>query len=179
MNNLANYRNVRPDMRTMDLLQWHGAGGVSRIIKWKTGGSATHSGVVARLTINRVLTLHAAYKGCVPWPLSHLLKEYDGKVFWHPVRPEYKQYSAAAFNWMYKRIGTKYDFEGLMQNLFSKISMDATALFCSEYVFMGWKMGCAAKGVECLQWLMDIEKAPVPSDLPGIGIYQKTGIQLV
>jgi hypothetical protein len=49
MNDLSKYYTVRDQMQTMDLLQWHGESWISKIIRWKTGGSATHCGVACRL----------------------------------------------------------------------------------------------------------------------------------
>lgn len=60
MNDLSKYCTVRDQIQTMDLLQWHGEGWFSRMIRWKKGGLATHSGIACRLAdVDRVMTLEA------------------------------------------------------------------------------------------------------------------------
>ena len=181
MNDLSKYYAVRDQIQTMDLLQWHGESWISKIIRWKTGGSATHSGVACRLAdVDRVMTLEAISKGAVPNPLSQTLKKYEGKAYWHPLKEEFRPYVAESFNWMYDKIGTGYDFEGVGSNLFGKVSADARALFCSEYVFLGWKVRCAEElAIDLFKWLLDIKEVPVPSELHTIGIYQEEGIRIL
>ncbi len=181
MNDLSNYYAVREQIQTMDLLQWHGESWVSKIIRWKTGGSATHSGVACRLAdVDRVMTLEAVSKGAVPNPLSQILKKYDGRAYWHPLKEEFRPYVAEAFNWMYDKIGTGYDYEGVGSYLFGKVSADARALFCSEYVFLGWKVQCAEESAIALfKWLLDIRDAPLPSELDKIGLYEEEGTRIL
>lgn len=162
-------------MQTMDLIQWHGDSIISKIIKWKTGGPASHSGVVVRLfETDRILTLHATSKGCVPWPLSDLLKTYKGDVYWHPLKSNYYPFMHKAFNWMYDRIGTGYDFDGLGKNWFGRVVADARKLFCTEYMYLGWR-----DGAKCdLNW-QDRDISPVPSDMPTVGPYQELGVPIL
>jgi len=164
----------------MDLLQWHGYGQISRIIQWKTGGSASHSGIVCCLKdVDRVLTLHAVRKGARPEPLSQILMHYDGEVWWHPLKADYRPYMGLAFNWMYDHIGTRYDFGGLFKNLLGKTSANAAALFCSEYLFLGWQYAAIHLGVKLLAHLIDIKKAPVPSEMPALRMYHEEGIRIL
>lgn len=179
MNDLSGYYAVRDQIQTMDLIQWHGKSWVSGIIKWKTGGPETHSGVASRLDIDRVLTLHAVDAGCVPWPLSKLLKEYNGHVFWHPLKEEYRDYAEPAFNWMYDQIGTGYDWTGLFQNLLGPVSANAKAIFCSEYVFLGWQKGVAGQYPKTFESLLEINDSPVPTQMHKIGLYHQIGIQIL
>jgi hypothetical protein len=126
------------------------------------------------------MTLEAVSKGAIPNPLSQILAKYDGKAYWHPLKEEFRPFVADSFNWMYDKIGTGYDFEGVGSNLFGKVSPDARALFCSEYVFLGWKVRCAEElAVEMFKWLLDIKEAPLPSELPTIGIYEEDGIRIL
>jgi hypothetical protein len=95
MNDLSNYHAVRDQIQTVDLLQWHGEGWISKTIRWKTGGSATPSGIACRLAdVDRVMTLEAVSKGAVPNPLSQILKKYHGKAYWHPLKKDYRPYVA-------------------------------------------------------------------------------------
>jgi len=181
MNNLKRYYAVRSQIQTMDLIQWHGESLVSKIIRWKTGGSETHSGVACWLAdVDRVMTLEAVRKGAVPNPLSQVLRKYNGKAYWHPLKQEYRPYVAYAFNWMYDRIGTGYDYESIASHLFGRVSPDARSLYCSEYVFLGWKMKCAREmKLELFEWLLDIEEVPLPSELHKIGIYEEAGERIL
>ena len=181
MNDLKRYRDVRHLIQTMDLIQWHGDSLISKIIRWKTGGPETHSGIACRLAdVDRVMTLEAISKGAVPNPLSYVLGKYKGKAYWHPLKEEYRLFIAEAFNWMYDRIGTGYDYEGVARQLFGRVSADARALFCSEYVFLGWKVRCAEElGIELFKWLLDIKDVPLPSELHKIGLYEKHGRRIL
>lgn len=181
MNDLKRYYNVRDKIQTMDLIQWHGDSLISKIIKWKTGGSETHSGIACRLAdVDRVMTLEAIRKGAVPNPLSYVLAKYKGKAYWHPLKEEYRSYVAEAFNWMYDRIGTGYDYESLAGHLYGRVSADARALFCSEYVFLGWKTRCAEElAIELFAWLLDIKEVPLPSELHKIGLYEEMGRRIL
>ena len=181
MNDLSKYYAFRDQIQTMDLLQWHGDSLVSKLIRWQTGGSATHCGVACRLAdVDRVMTLEAGLKGAVPNPLSQTLKKYNGKAFWHPLKEKFRPHVAESFNWMYDKIGTGYDYESVGGYLFGKVFADARALFCSEYVFLGWKVRCAEElAIELFKWLLDIEEVPVPSELHKIGIYEEEGIRIL
>ena len=180
MAKLDYYKAARPRMQTMDLLQWHGRGTISRIIQMKTRSPVSHSGVITRLKdVDRVLTLHAVRKGAVPEPLSQLIQRYDGQVWWHPLKKEYQPYVGFAFNYMYDRIGTQYDFGSLVKNLFGKVSANAAAVFCSEYIFLGWQFAAIHLGVKILAHLVQINKAPVPADMPSLRIYEKEGIRIL
>ena len=96
------------------------------------------------------------------------------------MKEEYRPYVAQAFNWMYDRIGTGYDYESVTRHLFGRVSADARALFCSEYVFLGWKIKCAKEmELELFEWLLDIEEVPLPSELHKIGIYEEEGKRIL
>ena len=181
MNDLSKYLAVRDQIQTMDLLQWHGDSWVSRIIRWKTGGSATHCGIAFRLAdVDRVMTLEAVSRGAIPNPLSQILAKYDGRAFWHPLKDEYRPYVGHSFNWMYDKIGTGYDFESVGGYLFGKVFADARALFCSEYVFLGWKVRCAEElTIKLFEWLLDIKAVPLPSELHKIGLYEEEGRRIL
>jgi hypothetical protein len=181
MNDLKRYYAVRDQIQTMDLIQWHGDSLVSKIIRWKTGGAETHSGVACRLAdVDRVMTLEAISKGAVPNPLSKVLGKYNGKAYWHPLKEAYRPFVAHAFNWMYEKIGTGYDYESIASHLFGRVSPDARSLYCSEYVFLGWKMKCAREmKLELFGWLLDIEEVPLPSELHKIGIYEEAGKRIL
>jgi hypothetical protein len=181
MNDLKRYLVYRDQIQTMDLIQWHGDSLVSKIIRWKTGDSETHSGIACRLEdVDRVMTLEAISKGAVPNPLSKVLRKYKGKAYWHPLKEKYRSFVAHSFNWMYDRIGTGYDYESVFSHLFGRVSADARSLYCSEYVFLGWKIKCAQEmKLALFEWLLDIEEAPLPSELHRIGLYEEEGKRIL
>lgn len=182
MDKLDYYQLVRPHMQTMDLLQWSSNSFVGRAIKWKTGGTVNHSGVVMSfpdLTRERRWTLEAIGRGLVLNPLSRALEQYHGECYWHPVKPGLDKEALFAASWMMDRVGTRYDFGGLFRNLFGKVSANAAALFCSEAIFLGWQYAAIHLGVEILKHLIQMKKAPVPADMPLLKIYRQQGTRIL
>jgi len=60
------------------------------------------------------------------------------------------------------------------------VSADARALFCSEYVFLGWKVRCAEElAIELFKWLLGIKEVPLPSELHKIGLYEEEGKRIL
>ena len=182
MNNLEMYNLQRANMRTMDLIQWSSNSWVGKAIRWRTGGLASHSGVVMcfpDLNRERKWTLEAVGKGLVLNPLSTVLERYDGQAWWHPVVSGLEMEAMFAANWMMERVGTHYDFGGLFRNLFGKVSANAAAMFCSEAIFLGWQFAAIHLGVKLIKHLIEIKTAPVPNDLPLLKIYEKEGIRII
>ncbi len=183
MNKLTMYDSVRPQMKTMDLLQWRSNSLVGRIIRAKTGGMVNHSGVVMSfpdLTRERKWTLEAIGKGLVLNPLSRTLENYHGQAYWHPVKPGFEREAVFAAGWMMDRIGTRYDYRSLFRNLLGKTVADAAALFCSEAVFLGWQAAAVNLGVKTLKHLIDISRAPVPAEMPPVlRVYKDEGVRLI
>lgn len=179
---LLKYNLYRPEMQTMDLLQWKSPSLVGKIIRWKTHGDVNHSGVVIRLPDidrERLWTLEATGKGLMMNFLSSKLNNFSGQVWWHPVKPGLQKEARMAVNWMMQRIGTPYDYGGLFKNILGKVSADAAALFCSEAIFLGWQFAAIHLGVEILKDLIDIKDAPVPPEMPALQMYQPEGTTLL
>jgi hypothetical protein len=134
-------------MITGDLLQWKGNYPFSRIIRVGTGEEVNHTSMVIRLQEypERVFSIEAKKDGLHLWPLSSLLREYDGFVNWYPLRRKYYgQIAEDSAKWMLAHLGVGYDFVGCGSNWRSILGFDphladAKYLYCSESVFLSFK----------------------------------------
>ena len=148
-NDLSKYKEVREWMYTADLLTYDGDGAVAWAIqKWSPG--ANHAGMVLHLPeyageFHRRWTMEATGHGVRMAFLSELLEKVNGEVWWHPLRtdiPDLETKRNAAGCWALERQGVvKYDFKGLLQFPFKKVSADINRLVCSEYVQFAWGNG--------------------------------------
>ena len=164
MNDLTQYHNVRHMMHTWDLLTYETHGVISTLIHiWS---KANHAGAVLHLPEyegeeHRRWTLEAVGAGVRLAYLSEILAHVNGRVYWHPLKPEFHQFRHAAGYWALEKAGcTKYDFRALLQMMFGLVSADAAKLICSEYYFFGAKVSGMVQG----------DYIPSPSGLPELGI---------
>ena len=151
VNDLSIYRSARRKMRTGDMLQWRGNYSFSKLIRKVTGENENHTSMVIRLEQfpGRVFSIEALEHGLHLWPLSHLLKKYDGSVNWYPIRDEYyvnnmEGPSADAARWLLAHLGTPYDWADCASNWrtligFNPDPADERQLYCSESVFLSFK----------------------------------------
>jgi hypothetical protein len=164
MNDLTQYHNVRPMMKTGDLLTYRTRGIVSSLIHiWSADN---HAGLVLDLDEyqgekGRRWTLEALSGGVHTNLLSHVLEGVDGQVFWHQLKSEFNGARPKIMAFMLDQTGaTEYDFGSLFKNIFGRVHADLNKLFCSELVFMAWRDAGIVAG----------EVAPRPSDLAGLGV---------
>ena len=164
-NDLSTYLSIREEMKTGDLLQFRGHSLISRLIEWRTG-KYSHSSLVLRLSEyegleRRRFTMSAEPGGVMLFPLSRYLEGYDGEVWWFPLKSEWNENrqrigeNAAFF------AGVKYDFPSLFKQLLVKVSSSSRRLFCSELCFICYGF---------------TGKAPNPSDMPKLGIFDESRI---
>ena len=153
--NLDTYLEVRDKMRTGDEITFAGDDLVGRIIRLATKRS--HVAKVIRLydyDVNekRVYILEAhGIHGISLHLLSERLKEYNGKAWWQPLRPEFEPVRKHIGAWSFMQLGKKYDVIGLFKNALSRVSEGLRALFCSEFCWMATRKGtenAARDGVE-------------------------------
>ena len=167
MNDLTIYREIRKRMLTGDPLLYDTDGTIAWAIKkWSW---ANHAGMVLDLDEYegeeyRRWTLEATAHGPRMAFLSTLLEKLHGECWWYPLKPEFNDRRNAAGCWALEQQGVvKYDFKGILQYPFKKVSADLNRLWCSEYVQFSWakagiiKMGAGAAGAK-------------PSDLPKFGV---------
>jgi len=118
---------------------------ISRLISWRTNSKHTHSAMVigkAEATGDRLLIVESLNCGPTINYLSDRIAKYKGHIWWVPLReeitPEQRQKAA---NWVWDKLCTQtgYDYHSIWKQLFSKVSIDAAQLFCSEMVQMAWQ----------------------------------------
>jgi hypothetical protein len=165
MNDLNLYYKYRSQMQTGDLLIYCTQGVISGMIRWWSP-NANHAGMILNLEEYqgeefRRWTLEATAKGPRTAYLSRLLEHVNGKVYWHPLKPEFNYARNAIGCFALEQVGVvEYDFISLFKNIFGTVSADLRKLYCSEYVFFSWLKGGIITG----------DKAPYPSDLPLFGV---------
>jgi hypothetical protein len=168
MNNLKRYYDNREFFKTGDLLTYDTDGTVSWLIKrWSPG--ANHAGLVLALDEyegeeHRRWTLEATAQGPRMAFLSGLLENLHGECYWHPLKPRYEQNRNAIGCWALEQQGVvKYDFRGILEYPFRKVSADLNRLWCSEYVQFSWAKGKIIA-------MVDGAPGAKPSDLPKFGV---------
>jgi len=169
MEKLDTYYKHRPMMQTGDLLLWKSRSVIGWLIRLFSSGNVNHAGLVlcldefAHLT-DRRWTLEALEPGIVLSLISRRFEKYDGSAWWYPLKGEYNSCRHDLGEWAIEKVGTPYDYGSLFKNALGRVSADASKFFCSEYAYMAYK----EVGLP-----VDLEKAPRPADMPGLGIFKE------
>lgn len=81
------YKTIRENIQSGDLVFCSGYSRFSKLIKWFTGSTFSHVAMVYRIeAIDKVLIFESSRKGGVHLtPLSYYVKKYDGRVMWAKV----------------------------------------------------------------------------------------------
>lgn len=195
-NDLREYRNFRGVIHTGDLLQWRGNYPFSKAIRAATGEEVNHSSITIRLPLypGRVFSIEAKDDGLHLWPLSSLLRTYDGSVTWHPVRSLIRVKDEKtgcspvdlSARWLLSKLGTPYDWSACISNWKSIIgrtpeAAEAKYLFCSESAFLSYKEQTVCPETQLLigagmRHLRYINTSPVPGDpMLDLGIWFTEG----
>lgn len=152
---------IREGIKTGDVILWEGRGIVPRIIALYGGYS--HASLVVRLEKyeglkDRVFLVEAVSSGLEFRLLSKRLEEYKGKAWHYAVGlTPYMQDAARTVALNKCAEGVKYDFKSVFKNVFSRVSVNASLLFCSEVVWWVW---------EKIDFVAPGSKAPRPGDIP-------------
>jgi hypothetical protein len=160
VNDLTAYNTVKAKMRTGDLLLWRSRSLLGAAIRFFSKANVNHAGLVMRFAeyegdeIHR-FTTEALERGIILHRLSKRLEEYDGEVYWYPLMDGWDR--AVIGERAMRYIDTPYDYRSLFRNIFGKVSANARELFCSEYCFICYGFS---------------GKAPVPGDMPDMGIFK-------
>jgi hypothetical protein len=162
MKDLSAYMSVRHQMKTGDLLQWHSNSLIGAIIRWRTHSNVNHSSLVLRLDEyagkeDRRWTTEALEHGTVVDLLSRRLADYDGSVWWYPLRDELEGKRKSIGEKALELIGVPYDYGSIIKQIFGRVSANARRLFCSEYCYISYGYS---------------GKAPTPADMPNLGIFK-------
>ena len=140
------YDQYKEQFRTGDILQWQSYSAIGKIIRWKTNvpeiskeETPNHSSMVIRLiewegAERRRYHTEAMERGVYPNILSARLKEFEGKVWWLPLKEEWDPKRTEIGMRLTECWGKGYDYKSLVWQLIGKVSIDARQLFCSETV---------------------------------------------
>jgi hypothetical protein len=139
MRDLSQYDNLRPLIKTGDLVEFASNGLIGKGIMAVTGKNVSHSSIVIRLPYEgspRRYIIEAVADGLSFHLLSDVLQKYDGRVIWYGLRPEYDCKRDGIGEWLFNELsqGKSYDFSGVIAQLFGRVSMDGRRWFCSEIV---------------------------------------------
>jgi len=141
------YEDLRDKMKIGDMLAFSGKGFISEIIKKVTGSNISHVGAVlysyvAGQRLVQVIestSLGDGFSGVKINRLSDHVRDYDGKIFWHPLtsfsRDSFKEELYTRF--MLNMKGRKYDtIQAVLSALdfIPDTSEDLDKLFCSELI---------------------------------------------
>lgn len=181
-NDLSLYLDVRSQMRTGDLLQWHSNSVLGKMIRTKTHKDRPKYEVENDINVNhsslviclkevesgdlRIHTNEAMEKGTVPAFLSVRLQQFDGHVWWYPLNDEIEgifnvdriKIGRNAFEYL----GVGYDYWAIAKKLVNiKTRIDIRKLFCNEYcsVCYGVRTGSVARSPNAMPRL-HIHKTP-------------------
>jgi len=167
LNDLSPYNVVRDKMKTADLLLWQSNGIIGQLIQLYTKSPYNHASLVIRLAEyegleRRRYTTEALRHGVVLNLLSRRLEHQNGHVWWFPLKDEWNDKRQLIGERALSYVGIPYDFKGILRFLFGPVSVDVTAIFCSELVAIAY----------------GYSGAPSPVQLLGYGIH-KSGMQIL
>ena len=134
---LTKYLKFRPYMKVGDAITWKGKGLLSYAISlWtpRTHASAIFQPVKFEGEPDRVTLLEAWEGEFNLRGLRKRLETYEGEAYWHQLRPEFDEYREDIGKYLFTIIGTKYDYEGLLANMFGYVKACDDKLWCSEAV---------------------------------------------
>jgi hypothetical protein len=156
------YNEVKGEMKTGDLLQWKSNSIIGAAIRWKTNSFVNHSSLVLKLEDyegieKRRFTTEALEHGIILNYLSRRLEQFDGEVWWYPLKEDDHKYRDRIGEIALSLIGVPYDYKSIFRQVFGAVSTDARRLFCSEYCYLAYGFS----GV-----------APTPGDMPKLGIFK-------
>ena len=168
MRDLSQYDGLRPLIQSGDLVEWASNGLVGKAIMAVTGKAVSHSSLVIKLPYKgtpRRYVIEAVRTGVEFRLLSEELQTYDGKAIWYGLKAEYDNLRDGIAEWAFNELasGKKYDFGGVLAQLWGKVSLDSKRYYCSELIDMAYiKAGIiqpSPKGVR------------VPGDFVPLGIF--------
>ena len=139
MRDLSQYDGLRHLINTGDLIEFASNGLIGRTIMAVTGRGASHSSLVIRLPYEgseRRYIIEAVRTGLEFHLISDVLKHYDGRVIWYGLRPDYDGKRAFIGEWAMNELSQhrKYDFGGVIAQLWGRVSLDSKKYFCSEII---------------------------------------------
>lgn len=175
METLKTYDEIRPSLRTGDCVLWQSRGLVPWVIQRWTDYS--HAALIVLLDkyaglTDRVFLVEAVSKGLQLTLLSQRIPA-PGKgrafIFQPCTLHGYSQNTIRADAVTATAAGIRYDYKGLIANIFGRVSMDARRYFCSELVWAKWHQAGVLRYdnlTSAGQRALERNRAPRPGDLP-------------
>jgi hypothetical protein len=166
---LSQYYGVQDQIKTGDLVEWRGTGLVARTIRLFTRRKVNHSSLIVRLPYKlceRRYMIEALEGGLEFRLLSKRLEDYAGEAWWYGLKPEYHPLRREIGQWAFDRLseGKGYDYQGLVAQIFGRVSADARRFFCSEFIDLAYQIhGIIGP---------DPHGARRPGDFVGLGIFE-------
>ncbi|MEO5371240.1 MAG: hypothetical protein H7833_14300 [Magnetococcus sp. DMHC-1] len=155
---VISYDKARPDMLPGDVIAFSGSGSFSELIKFSTLSSVSHVAVIMQTKLmvdgdpqsgmfNQIIEA-VTTQGVVIKRLSDKLKDYDGEIWWLPLRRSLQKSmdKKKFFDFLIHQEGKKYDMPQAVKSaldasdnipLIGKLTHnqeDFSAFFCSELV---------------------------------------------
>jgi len=168
MRDLSQYDAFRPFIETGDLIEFSSNGIIGKSIMAVTGRNVSHSSLVVRLPYNnspRRYIIEAIRTGVEFQLLSDVLQHYNGSVVWYHLKKEYDPKRESIGEWAFCELAKhkKYDFGGVVAQLWGKVSLDSRKYYCSELIDAAY--------IEAGIIAPDPKGARVPGDFVPLGIF--------
>ena len=167
---MPTYDERRSKIHTGDTILWKGAGILSKCIMKFTPFS--HASLVVRFNQakevggklqSRVFLVEALSAGLQFRLLSQrLLEDVNAQAFHLPARMTMTQIELSREHALIEcGKNVRYDYGSLLKNITGRVSSDASAYFCSEFVWLNWIYSEVIDD-------SPTDKAPRPGDLPSV-----------
>lgn len=133
------YNAVKDSMKTGDVIGWDGRSILHTAIDCFTKGEIGHVSQVIRLSEyegleRRRFHSEATARGILPSLLSTHLKNYEGTVWWYPLKDEWNSKRTEIGERMIALMGRGYDYTTLFKLAVFHPDVDDRELICSEYI---------------------------------------------
>lgn len=179
----AKYHEVRGDIQDGDIIAFGGRGGVSNLIKLFTRSNVSHVALVMKsklennVPLNMIIesTILDGYSGVTINRLSNRLKDYQGEVWWLPLRQDLRSEKnwEEAYEWLKCQRKKAYDniqAIGSGLDLIWNNKEDFDKFFCSE-------LCCAFfEEIEVVEGINSSEVTPI--DLCMFSLYENNYYQI-
>jgi hypothetical protein len=136
-------------MDTGDLVEWSSDNLIGRMIRLFTRRDTNHTSLLIRpknyLGLkDRRFMIEALESGPTATLLSARFKDYEGKVYWIPLKPDFNHRRDSIGTWaileMIER-RPRYDYGSILKHIFGRVSLDGQRYFCSEFAHAAWING--------------------------------------
>ena len=168
MRDLSQYDNLRPLIKTGDLVEFATTGFIGQSIMKRTKRNASHSSIVLRMPYEgspRRYIIEAIRTGVEINLLSEVLQHCEGTCTWYGLKPEYDHLRERLGEFAIHKLAQhkKYDFTSILAQLFGRVRLNEERMFCTEL--------CELDYIDSEIIQPDPKGARRPGDLPATGIF--------